>query len=390
MIVRAAEAKTVGWVYNRRFLDHDPGASHVERPERLEVIVRSLQQAGLLDQMDALPFSAATAEQLTLVHDPAYVDLLRMMCDDGFTFVGSSDTGINAHSYEVAALAAGGVLAACDAVMAGRVRRAFCAVRPPGHHAETDQALGFCLFNHVAIAAEHLVRHHQLSRVAIVDFDVHHGNGTQHIFESRRDVFYISLHECPGSLEFPGTGAADEIGSGDGQGYTLNVPLDRGSGEAEYRAALEREGAAGAGCLRPAVHPAQCRLRRADVGSRRASQLGALLLPLDYGRDRPACGPAFRRPLGQRPGRRIRLGQPGPSGRRARARVDRESRSLQLHDNLSDAQVVEHASRPFVLPSIAFLLYLATWNMPPLQLRNEFRRLPPSSWRRSRSGINFI
>ena len=241
MIVRAAEAKTVGWVYDRRFLDHDPGASHVERPERLEVIVRSLQQAGLLDQMDALPFSAASAEQLTLVHDPAYVDLLRMMCDEGFTFVGSSDTGINAHSYEVAALAAGGVLAACDAVMAGRVRRAFCAVRPPGHHAETDQALGFCLFNHVAIAAEHLVRHHQLSRVAIVDFDVHHGNGTQHIFESRRDVFYISLHECPASLEFPGTGAADEIGSGDGQGYTLNVPLDRGSGEAEYRAALEQK-----------------------------------------------------------------------------------------------------------------------------------------------------
>ena len=241
MIDRTAEANPVGWVYNRRFLDHDPGASHIERPERLEVIVRSLQQAGLLDQMDALPFSAATAEQLTLVHDPAYVDLLRMMCDEGFTYVGSSDTGINARSYEVAALAAGGVLAACDAVMAGRVRRVFCAVRPPGHHAETDQALGFCLFNHVALAAEHLVRRYDLSRVAIVDFDVHHGNGTQHIFESRRDVFYISLHECPGSLEFPGSGYADETGSGDGQGYTLNVPLDRGSGEAEYRAALEQQ-----------------------------------------------------------------------------------------------------------------------------------------------------
>jgi len=241
MIVGGAEAKTVGWVFSPRFFDHDPGASHVERPERLEVIVRSLQQAGLLDQMDALPFSAATAEQLTLVHDPAYVDLLRMMCDEGFTYVGSSDTGINARSYEVAALAAGGVLAACDAVMAGRVRRVFCAVRPPGHHAETDQALGFCLFNHVALAAEHLIRRHDLSRVAIVDFDVHHGNGTQHIFESRRDVFYISLHECPGSLEFPGSGAAEETGSGDGQGYTLNVPLDRGSGEAEYRAALEQQ-----------------------------------------------------------------------------------------------------------------------------------------------------
>ena len=235
-----AETK-LGWIYDRRFLDHDPGPSHVERPERLEVIVRALQRAGLLDAMDALPFQAATAEQLALVHDPAYVDLVRMMCDDGFTFIGSSDTCIGPRSYDVAALASGGVLAACDAVLEGRVRRAFCAVRPPGHHAEADQALGFCLFNHVAIAAEHLVRNHRVPRVAIVDFDVHHGNGTQHLFESRRDVFYVSLHERPGSLDFPGTGAAEERGSGAGEGYTLNVPLDRGSGDAEYRAAFEHQ-----------------------------------------------------------------------------------------------------------------------------------------------------
>ena len=230
----------VGWVYDGRFLDHDPGPGHLERPERLEVVVQALQQAGLLDAMTALPFRAATAEQLERVHDPAYVDLVRMMCDDGFTFIGSRDTGINAHSYEVAALATGGVLAACDAVMAGRVRRAFCAVRPPGHHAEADQALGFCLFNHVAVAAEHLISRHGRTRVAIVDFDAHHGNGTQHTFEARREVFYVSLHERPGSLEFPGTGDASETGSGAGQGTTLNVPLDRGSGETEYRAALQQ------------------------------------------------------------------------------------------------------------------------------------------------------
>jgi len=241
MSVRASETRSVGWVYDRRFLAHNPGAAHVERPERLEAILRSLKQAGLLQQLVALPFAAATVEQLALVHEPAYVDLVRMMCDEGFTYIGSADTGINAHSYEVAALTTGGVLAACDAVMTGRVRRAFCAVRPPGHHAETDQALGFCLFNHVAIAAEHLVRRHRLSRLAIVDFDVHHGNGTQHIFETRRDVFYVSLHECPGSLPFPGSGTADELGLGDGQGYTLNVPLDRGSGPREYLAALEQK-----------------------------------------------------------------------------------------------------------------------------------------------------
>lgn len=232
---------TLGWIYDRRFLQHDPGPSHVERPGRLDVIVEALRQAGLLDAMQAIPFPAATPEQLALVHDPAYVDLVQMMCDEGFTFVGSPDTCIGPRSYDVAALASGGVLAACDAVMEGRVRRAFCAVRPPGHHAETDQALGFCLFNHVAVAAEHLVRNHRLSRVAIVDFDVHHGNGTQHIFESRRDVLYISLHERPGSLGFPGTGAAEETGCGEGLGYTLNVPLDRGSTDTDYHAAMARQ-----------------------------------------------------------------------------------------------------------------------------------------------------
>jgi len=231
----------VGWIYDRRFLDHDPGPSHLDLPERLGVIVGSLQRAGLLDAMDALPFRPATADQLSLVHDPAYVDLVRMMCDEGFTFIGSRDTCLGPRSYDVAALASGGVLAACEAVLAGRVQRAFCAVRPPGHHAEADQALGLCLFNHVAIAAEHLVRVGGISRVAIVDFDVHHGNGTQHLFESRRDVLYVSLHERPGSLEFPGSGSATETGSGDGAGYTLNVPLERGCGDTGYRQALERQ-----------------------------------------------------------------------------------------------------------------------------------------------------
>jgi acetoin utilization deacetylase AcuC-like enzyme len=228
----------VGWIYDRRFLQHDTGEDHPESPARLVAIVNAVEQAGLLSQLVALPFRQASSAELTLAHDPAYVDLVRMMCDAGFSFVGSRETRICRQSYDIAALAAGGVLAACEAVMAGHITRAFCAVRPPGHHAEFDAAMGYCLFNHVAIAAEHLVRNHGLTRVAIVDFDVHHGNGTQHFFAERSDVLYISLHERPGSIGFPGTGEADEIGSGAGAGYTLNVPLNRGSGPREYLAAL--------------------------------------------------------------------------------------------------------------------------------------------------------
>ena len=235
------QAATVGWIFDRRFYDHQTGDVHPERPERLVVIVDALKQAGLLQRMQPIPFHLATAGQLALVHEPAYVDVVRMMCDEGFTAIGSSDTNVCPKSYDVAALAVGGALAACDAVMSGKVQRAFCAVRPPGHHAEVDRAMGFCLFNNVATAAEHLVRRHGLSRVAVVDFDVHHGNGTQHIFKSRNDVFYISLHERPGSLEFPGTGEAKETGRGAGKGYTLNVPLGRGSGEAEYLSAIEQQ-----------------------------------------------------------------------------------------------------------------------------------------------------
>ena len=194
-----------------------------------------------MPQLQSLAFSPATSQQLSLVHDPAYIDILRMLCEEGFTFVGDPETSICAASYDVAALATGGVLAACDAAVSGEIARAFCAVRPPGHHAEVDQAMGFCLLNHVAIAAEHLVRHHGLARVAIVDIDAHHGNGTQHFFESRGDVFYVSLHERPESLCFPGTGHRHEIGLGAGRGWTLNIPLDRGSGIQEYGHALRHK-----------------------------------------------------------------------------------------------------------------------------------------------------
>ncbi len=229
---------SVGWVYRDDFLDHVTEDIHPDQPERLKVIGSALLDAGLLERMIPLSFSWATHEDVALIHEPAYVDLVRIVCGDGFTFVGDRDTQICEESYQVALLAVGGVLAACDAVMKGEVRRAFCAVRPPGHHAERDQAMGFCLFNNVAIAAEHLVQRHGLERVAIVDFDVHHGNGTQHAFEERSDVLYISLHERSGTMPFPGGGEEDETGRGEGRGYTLNVPIVAASGDSEYREAF--------------------------------------------------------------------------------------------------------------------------------------------------------
>lgn len=226
-----------GWVYDPFFLRHDTGVGHPERPERLEAIVDALREAGLLPRMRSLTFGMAPVSALERIHEPAYVALVQLACEQGMTFLGDRETRIGPESCEAARLAAGGVLAACDAALAGEITRSFCAVRPPGHHAERDRAMGYCLFNHVAVAAEHLLRRHALRRVAIVDWDVHHGNGTQNIFDDRDDVLFISLHESPASM-YPGTGFAGEVGTGRGAGFSRNVPMRPGSGDAEYRRAF--------------------------------------------------------------------------------------------------------------------------------------------------------
>jgi acetoin utilization deacetylase AcuC-like enzyme len=241
----------LGWVYDRRFLLHATSATHVERPERLQVIRAAVEEAGLLPYLRPIAIRHASPDELSLVHDPAYVALVRMACDEGFGFIGSPETELCRWSYDTAALAVGAVLRACDAVVAGRVARAFCATRPPGHHAERDRALGFCLFNNAATAAEHLIRNCGLARVAIVDFDVHHGNGTQQIFASRGDVLYISLHERPESLAFPGSGTAAEKGSGEGRGLTVNLPLSRGCRTAAYLEVVNGEVVAALDAFRP-------------------------------------------------------------------------------------------------------------------------------------------
>lgn len=225
-----------GFVSHPRYLDHDTGSGHPESPERLRAIWDELHRRSLMSRLLHLPVRKATEEELALVHSRAYIaSLQRSLPRHGILWL-DPDTALSPHSYEVACLAVGGVLEAVDAVMQGRCRNAFCAVRPPGHHAESDRAMGFCLFNNVAIAARYAQSRHGIERVLILDWDVHHGNGTQHIFEEDPTVYYISLHQYP---LYPGTGRADERGRGPGMGFTLNIPLPPGSGESDYRRAFQ-------------------------------------------------------------------------------------------------------------------------------------------------------
>jgi acetoin utilization deacetylase AcuC-like enzyme len=228
----------VGWVYHDLFTQHDTGPRHPERADRLRAIVQGIKQAGLDQKLTPLKFKAAPLPPIEAVHDADYLRRAHDAFDLGQHHL-DPDTPINDISFDAAMLASGGILAACDAVMAGEVKRAFCAVRPPGHHAERDRAMGFCIINHVAVAAQHLISHHGLQRVAIVDFDVHHGNGTQHIFEDRADVLFISIHEDPTHL-YPGTGYAHEIGKGPGEGFTLNIPMDPHTGDKQWIDAMQR------------------------------------------------------------------------------------------------------------------------------------------------------
>lgn len=232
--------RRTGYVYDDRYLLHDPGSWHPERPDRLKAIQKNLEEASLLELVVAIQPYEAPLAWVERLHDPAYIQQLKVACAKGRRIFGVPDCGISRETYDIALLAAGGVMAAVDAVMGGQVENAFCAVRPPGHHAERGRALGFCFFNNVALGALYALENYGLERVAIVDWDVHHGNGTQHMFESDPRVFYLSLHEDPQNC-YPGTGYRRETGKGPGQGYTMNLPFPPHSGDEEYLEALRQE-----------------------------------------------------------------------------------------------------------------------------------------------------
>ena len=223
-----------GIVIDERYLQHDTGPGHPERPDRIAALLPIA--TAVSDMVTAIPARHATGDELALVHDGAYVEQVaatRFL--PAFAF--DADTPTCERSYETARLAAGGFLALLDAVIAGGVQNGFAFVRPPGHHAERHRAMGFCLFNNIAVGAEYLRRRHGMERILVVDWDLHHGNGTQHMFESDPGVLYVSSHQYP---YYPGTGAIDEVGRGNGEGYTVNLAFPAGFGDAEYVDAFTR------------------------------------------------------------------------------------------------------------------------------------------------------
>lgn len=220
-----------GFVYHPAYLDHDMGAGHPESPNRLMAIMRQLEQSGTAGRLKNIQARKAEDEWITQIHNPSYVAALKTHQPRSGRVSLDPDTSMSAGSLAAAYLAVGGALAAVDAIMRGEVEHTFCAVRPPGHHAEAARAMGFCLFNNVAIAARYIQKQYGLSRVLIVDWDVHHGNGTQHSFEQDPSILFFSTHQFP---HYPGTGRATERGTGAGEGFTINVPMDAGDGDEEY------------------------------------------------------------------------------------------------------------------------------------------------------------
>ncbi|RLB18360.1 MAG: histone deacetylase, partial [Deltaproteobacteria bacterium] len=212
--------KNTGIVRDNRYLDHDPGAYHPESPRRLEVLYSMIDEnfEGKFTEVSPSP---AEKEMLLWIHDGSYIS--RVAATAGKEYVSlDPDTSTSPGSYEAALLAAGGLCKAISMVMSGQLDNAFAFVRPPGHHAERARAMGFCLFNNVAVGARYAQKEHQAERVLIVDWDLHHGNGTQHSFEEDPTVLYFSTHQYP---YYPGSGSLREVGRGEGQGYTVNVPL---------------------------------------------------------------------------------------------------------------------------------------------------------------------
>jgi len=213
---------TTALLSSDKFKQHETGPGFPESPARLDAIMDHLNQSKIIDELKVIEPTIADKDNALLIHDREYLERVREACDLGAPIVDTADNPISKYSYDIALLAAGAMTQAVDNVMEVSINNAMVLPRPPGHHAEKNQAMGFCLFNNVAIAARYAQKNYDIEKVAIIDFDVHHGNGTQHIFDDDPNVFYFSTHQYP---FFPGTGTADEIGIGPAKGTKFNYPL---------------------------------------------------------------------------------------------------------------------------------------------------------------------
>jgi acetoin utilization deacetylase AcuC-like enzyme len=226
-----------GYIHDPMFQTHDTGAGHPERSDRMAAIQQLISSQGWYDKLIQGSPKAVDQKWIELVHRQGYAERIAESCASGAPWIDTPDVAVSKQSYEVARHATGSLLSLVDQVMAKQNDNGFAMVRPPGHHAEHDAAMGFCLFNSVAIAARYLQQHHGVERVLILDWDVHHGNGTQHTFDQDPSVMFISLHQFP---HYPGTGAKSETGIGAGEGTTVNCPMSPGLGDADYKEAFEQ------------------------------------------------------------------------------------------------------------------------------------------------------
>jgi acetoin utilization deacetylase AcuC-like enzyme len=231
-----SEGLKTGLVYSTEYLNHVTPPGHPETPRRAEVVMKALEEEGLAARMEKIQPRLATQEDVTRCHTAHYFEIAKSDVQHGLADLSTGDTNICERSFDIALLAAGGVMRAVDLVVERKVRNAFCVVRPPGHHATPTRGMGFCLFNNIAIGARHAQAKHKIGKVLIADFDVHHGNGTQDVFYEDESVFFFDCHQSPW---YPGTGDAAETGRGKGLGSTINCPFPAGAGRAEIYGAFE-------------------------------------------------------------------------------------------------------------------------------------------------------
>ena len=234
----AATADSSALLLDQVYREHDPGPGHPERPERYDAVTQAMNQAGLTKSMARIESRAATEDEIAACHSRAYIQAVKREIAAGAHELSTGDTNVGPRTWDVALKAVGGVLNAVDTVVSRKAVNAFCAVRPPGHHARPEQGMGFCVFNNIALAARYAQRKHGIERVLIADWDVHHGNGTQDIFYEDGSVFFFSIHQSPW---YPGTGRADETGAGKGANCTMNCPFPSGSGREQILGAFRQK-----------------------------------------------------------------------------------------------------------------------------------------------------